>query len=108
MDEIKIKLSDTEKKICLKEINKKLTKILFVYEKSQEENSEYNYKIFVQALILYVSSSNILFNGELVNIIVNLFTILNNDFNKSELKKIVFECKNITKFILQQVGDVDG
>jgi hypothetical protein len=108
-DEIKLVLSKEEQRLCLKEINKKLTRIIYVYEKSQEQDSEYdNYKIFVSSVMLYVSSSNILFNGELINIIVNLVTILNNDFDKLQLKKIIFECKNITKFILTQVGDLNG
>lgn len=91
---LNLKLSIQEKLVCLKEINDRFKKILHVYEKSLEPDSKYNYKIYCSGLIIYVSSSNILFNGELVNLVVNLNAILTNKFDKAEIKRIVFESIN--------------
>ena len=82
-------LSPEEKQICLEEILKKLKKILYVYEQSLVDDN-YDYKIFVTGLLFYVYSSDKLFEGHLVNIIINLNSILTNDFNKPQLKKIFF------------------
>lgn len=95
-------LSKVEKEKCLKEIIKKIKRILFVYEQG-EKNTEYDYKIFITSLIFYVYSSDALFGGDLINIIVNLNTILINDFNKNQLKKIVFETLNIAEYLLKNV-----
>ena len=99
-DNYKIILSNEEKVQCLKEIIKKLKKILYVYEKSLDPETNYNYKIYCGGLLIYVSSSNYLFEGELINIIVNLNAILKNDFTKQNLKKIVFESINFAQYVL--------
>lgn len=96
----KIILSNEEKVQCLKEIIKRLKKILYVYEKSLDPETNYNYKIYCGGLLIYVSSSNYLFEGELINIIVNLNAILKNDFTKQNLKKIVFESINFAQYVL--------
>lgn len=96
----RINLSMDEKIKCLEEILGKLKKILYVYDKSQEPNSEYNYKIFCGGILIYVSSSNLLFNGELVNIVVNINAILTNNFDKPQLKRIVFESINQVEYML--------
>ena len=41
-----------------------------------------------------------LFDGELVSIIVNLNSILNNDFDKKQIKKLVLESVNYSEFLL--------
>ena len=71
MDEgiYKINLSKDEKIVCLQEIISKLKKILYVYEKSLEPNSNYKYKVYCGGIAIYISSSNILFNNELVDIL---------------------------------------
>ena len=99
-DNYKIILSNEEKVQCLKEIIKRLKKILYVYEKSLDPETNYNYKIYCGGLLIYVSSSNYLFEGELINIIVNLNAILKNDFTKQNLKKIVFESINFAQYVL--------
>ena len=96
----KLLLSQDEKIECLNEINKRIKKIIHVYEKSQEKNSGYDYKIFVKGILFYVSSSDFLFDGKLVNIIINLNSILLNDFDKRQLKTIVFEILNNIKYLL--------
>lgn len=95
----KIILSYDEKIKCLEEIISKLKKIIYVYEKSLDPNNNYNYKVFCGGIAIYVSSANILFNGELVNIIININAILTNDFSKTQLKKIVFETINFTEYL---------
>lgn len=95
----KIVLSEEEKIKCLEEILLRLKKIIHVYEKSQEPNSSYNYKVFCGGIAIYVSSANILFNGELVNIIININAILSNNFNKQQLKTIVFETINFVNYL---------
>ena len=96
----KIVISLSEKIVCLDSIISKLKKILYVYDQSQEPNSSYNYKVYCGGVALYVSSSNMLFDGELVSIIVNLNSILNNDFDKKQIKKLVLESVNYSEFLL--------
>ena len=101
-----VNLSLDEKIKCLEEILGKLKKILYVYEKTQEPESNYNYKIFCGGILIYISSSNILFNGELVGLVVNMNSILTNDFDKTQLKRVVFESINQAKHILKGYKDV--
>ena len=96
----RVNLSLDEKIKCLEEILGKLKKILYVYDRSQEPNSDYNYKIFCGGILIYVSSSNLLFNGELVSVVVNINAILTNNFDKPQLKRIVFESINQVEYML--------
>ena len=89
-----------EKVKCLEEILTKVKKILYVYDKTLEPNSKYDYKVYCGGV--YVSSSNLLFNGELVNIVINVNAILTNEFSKTQVKRIVFETKNFTEFLLSK------
>ena len=104
VDVSEIALSNNEKIICLKDIRKRIVKSLYVYDQNQIPNSNYNYKIYIHGLLLYVASSNSLFNGELVSLIVNLNSILSNDFEKKQFKKIILECKN---FIDYQITELE-
>lgn len=105
LDRFKINLSPHEKAVCLKEIIKKNKKILYVYEQTLIPNSNYNYKVYVGSLLLYVSSSNEFFNDGLINILINLSSIMNNDFDKSQIKKLVHENTNILEHLLTEVGE---
>ena len=96
-----VTLSIEEKIKCLEEIRIKFKKILYVYDKSQEADSNYNYKVYCGGILIYVSSSNVLFEGELVNLVVNLNSILTNDFDKANIKRIVFESKNQIDHLLK-------
>ena len=98
----KVVLSTNEKIVCLEEIVSKLKKVLYVYDKSQEPDSNYNYRVYCGGIIMYVSSSNILFNGELVSIVINLNSILNNQLDKGQIKKLVFESINYAEYLLRQ------
>lgn len=100
-DNIKLMLSLQEKIKCLEEIIKKIKKILYVYDKSQEADSNYDYKVYVTGVLFYVKSSDNLFSGDLVSIMVNLNSILINDFSKKQLKRIVLETKNIAEYCLR-------
>ena len=109
MYKVKLVLTPIERIKCLEEIIKKNKKILYVFEQSQLPNSGYNYKVYVGGLILYVSSSNELFDGDLVNILINLNSIVGNDFDKNQLKRIVHENTNIATFLLnKERGGVSG
>ena len=98
----KVTLSSNEKIVCLEEIISRLKKILCVYDKSQEPNSNYNYKVFCGGVALYVSSSNTLFDGELVNIVININSILTNRLDKGQIKKLVFESINFANYLLKK------
>lgn len=98
----KVVLSTNEKIVCLEEIIAKLKKVLYVYDKSQEPQSNYNYKVYCGGIIMYVSSSNVLFDGELVSIVINLNTILTNKLDKRQIKKIVFESINYAEYLLKK------
>lgn len=104
----KIVFTPEEKIRCLNEIIKKNRKVLFVYEKSLEPESNYNYKVYVHGLLLFMSASNELFNGDLVNLIVNLCSILQNDLEKSDIRKLVLENVNYATYLLKQVGEDNG
>ena len=97
-----VTLSLEEKVKCLEEILSKLKKILYVYDKSMLPDSKYNYKIYYVGVLIFVSSSNLLFNGEFVNIVININAILTNEFSKAQIKRIVFETKNFTEFLLSK------
>ena len=98
----KVTLSSNEKIVCLEEIISRLKKILYVYDKSQEPNSNYNYKVFCGGVALYVSSSNTLFDGELVNIVININSILTNRLDKGQIKRLVFESINFANYLLKK------
>ncbi len=101
----KVTLSSNEKIVCLEEIISRLKKILYVYDKSQEPNSNYNYKVFCGGVALYVSSSNTLFDGELVNIVININSILTSQLDKGQIKKLVFESTNFANYLLKKYQD---
>lgn len=94
--------SAEEKLFCLKEIDKRLKRILFVYEQSLI-NTSYDYKSYVYAVILYVASVKNLFGYELTNIIVNLNSLYTNNFQKSQIRKLVLESKHIIRE-MQKMG----
>ena len=98
-------LTPEERTRCLKEIIKKNKKILYVYEQSLLPNSTYDYKVYIHGLLLFISTSNSLFKGELVNLMINLCSILQNDFEKAEIKKLVFENNNFATYLLNKVGE---
>lgn len=98
----KVVLSINEKIICLEEIISKLKKVLYVYDKSQEPDSTYNYRVYCGGIMMYVSSSNILFDGELVSIIININAILTNQLDKGQIKKLIFESINYAEYLLKK------
>ena len=103
MDEnLKIILSQEENINNLKEIRKRITRSLYVYEQAQTPDSDYDYKAYVNSILLYTISSDGLMEGNLVSIIVNLNTILNNNFDKKEFKKIILECRNYINYLLEE------
>ena len=104
---LKVELTKEEKDICLKDIRRRIVRSIYVYEQSMMEDTGYNYKIYIHSLMLFVSSSNYLFNGELVSVIVYLNSILQNDFDKKQFKKIIFECKNYIDYLLGE-GESNG
>lgn len=104
---LKVELTKEEKDICLKDIRRRIVRSIYVYEQSMTEDTGYNYKIYIHSLMLFVSSSNYLFNGELVSLIVYLNSILQNEFDKKQFKKIIFECKNYIDYLLGE-GESNG
>ena len=105
MNEMELMLSIKEKKKCLEQILKKNKKILYVYEQSLIPDTGYDYKSYLKGLIRYVSSSNELFEGELINVLVNFYSIFQNDLEKEEIKRIVHENSNVLNFLLRKVGE---
>ena len=103
LDRFKVNLSPHEKEVCLKEIIKKNKKILYVYEQTFLPDSNYNYKVYVGSLLLYVSSSNDFFDDALINVLINLSSIMHNDLDKTQIKKIVHENTNLLEHLLTEV-----
>lgn len=102
--QLKLSLSEEEKNFCLKDINKKIIRCLYVYEQEEKGVKNYDYKTYLESVMLYIHSSNQLFDGVLMNIIVNLNILKENDFNKEKFKKIIFECKNYIDFLIKGGG----
>lgn len=102
-EKFKIELTNSEKITCLEEIKKRIVRSLYVYEKSQEYEL-YDYKEYIRNLIIFISSANDILEGSLVNIKVNLNSILQNNFEKRQFKTIIFECKNYIDYLLKD-GD---
>ena len=101
----KIVLSLDEKIKCLEELVVRLKKILYVYDRSLEPDPKYNYRIYCGGVAMYISSSNYLFNGELVSVVVNMTSILNNKLEKTQIKKLVFDSVNYVEFLLSSYKD---
>ena len=101
----KIVLSLDEKIKCIEELVVRLKKILYVYDRSLEPDSKYNYRIYCGGVAMYISSSNYLFNGELVSVVVNMTSILNNKLEKTQIKKLVFDSVNYVEFLLSSYKD---
>ena len=87
-NQLKINFSDKEKIFCLKDINKKIIRCLYVFEQQEKGIENYNYKNYLESIILYIHSSNELFDGILMNVIVNLNILIENDL--PDLYKIGF------------------
>lgn len=104
LEEFKVCLTSPEKIECLKEIKKRNKRILFVYEKSQED-SNYDYLAYVRNVIMFVSTSNELIDGKLATVKINLCNILSNDLSKEDIRKIVLENNNFLTYILKSVGE---
>lgn len=100
-NDFKLILTNQEKLVCLREILGRLKKVLYVYDKGLED-PKYNYKVFCGGILIYVSSSNTLFEGELVNLVINLNAIINNDFDKKQVKRIIFECINQAEYLIDK------
>lgn len=88
-----------EKKEVLKEILKRNQKLLYIYE-----NKNYDYKEYAVRLVNYTTSANIVFKGKLVNIKINLLSVYNNDYSHDEVKRIVFENKNMLEGYLNALN----
>ena len=101
----KIVLSLDEKIKCLEELVVRLKKILYVYDRSLEPDSKYNYRIYCGGVAMYNSSSNYLCNGELVSVVVNMTSILDNKLEKTKIKKLVFDSVNYVEFLLSSYKD---
>lgn len=99
----KVVLTDLERQVCLEEIQKRIVRIIYVYEKSQVDEN-FNYKRYVKNLLIFITSADKILEGELVTVKVNLNSILMNNFNKQQLKTVVFECKNHIDYLLED-GD---
>ena len=105
LEELKICLTSPERIECLKEIRKRNKRILFVYEKSLEKNSNYDYLAYVRNVVMFVSTANELIEGKLASVKVNLCNILNNNLAKDDIRKIVLENNNFLNYILKSVGE---
>jgi hypothetical protein len=105
--ELNVELTHDEREFVLKDIRKRIIRCLYVYEQMMLNKEGYNYKVYLNSLILFVLSSNYLFHGKLINIAVNLNILLQNELEKKQIKSILFECVNNIDFLLKE-GDSDG
>lgn len=94
--------SVNEKIKSLEQIRDKLQTSLYVYEKSQT-NKNYNYKDYIRQIILYVASSNNLFDFGLTDIIIELNSIIISDLNKKSYRKIILDNKRKVEDLIQDL-----
>lgn len=99
-EEFRVVLSGEGRITCLKSIEKRLIKSLYVYEQS-EIDCNYDYKAYVNSVLWFVCSANELLNGEVTSVVVHLNSIMKNDFDKKQFKKIILECKNLVDYLLK-------
>lgn len=99
--ELNVELTHEEKEFVLKDIRKRIIRTLYVYEQMMLDKEGYNYKVYLNGLILFVLSSNYLFHGKLISIAVNLNILLQNELEKKKIKSILFECVNNIDFLLK-------
>lgn len=97
-----VALTPEEKIRSMEDASKKIIRILHVYEKSLEDVN-YNYRAYVYAVIIFISSCNDLVDYDLTEVIVQLHSLLSNDFDKRQIRKIVLECRNIVESLLKNL-----
>lgn len=107
-DIFEIVLTTEEKLQCLEQILKKNNRILHVFTKALDPQSGYDYKVYVKGLVLYVSTSNNLFKGGLVSIVVNLCSILQNEFEYKDIKKIVYDNANYLSYFMNKIKEKES
>lgn len=105
--ELNVELTQEEKEFVLKDIRKRIIRALYVYEQMMLNKEGYNFKVYINSLVLFVLSSNYLFHGKLISIAVNLNILLQNKLEKKKIKSILFECVNNIDFLLKD-GDTNG
>lgn len=92
INRIKLIYTNEEKIIYLKNLIGKIYKILPIFE--NKNDNDLILIIYLNGLLLNISSANQMFNGILIDILVSLNEIIINDMDHKNLKKVVFECIN--------------
>lgn len=104
-NENKLILSSKAKKTYLSSLIGKMLKILHLIEEEKEKG--YSPEPFIIGQLFEMNSANILFDGELVSIIIKLNGIREN-YTKmpfTEIKKQIFEIKKIIQFLIKKIEE---
>lgn len=103
MGENKLILSDEAKKTYLTSLIGKMLKILHLVE--EEEKTGYSPEPFMIGQLFEINSANVLFEGDLVNIIIKLNGIRENykTMPFAQVKKQIFEIKRIIQTLLSKL-----
>lgn len=91
-----IKITDKDKIFWLDVSISKIFRILPLFEEKGLDIS----RVYICALIYEIASANdILFNGELIELIPKLNILMKEDLKHSEIRKLIFECTGFIKHI---------
>lgn len=106
MAENKLILSPQAKKTYLTSLIGKMLKILHLIE--EEKSNGYSPEPFIVGQLFEMNAANVLFDGELVNIIVKLSGVRNNyrEMSFDDIKKQIFEIKRIIQSMLNKISEV--
>lgn len=108
MDNIKIDIKKEQKILYLNNLINRIFKIIYLYE----ENENSIPSVYIERLILEINSSNNLFNGVLIDLIVkiNCINFLGEKTGetiekvfKNKMKSIVFESINLCKKNIEDI-----
>ena len=97
-----VKFNDKQRLTALKHIMSKITRILYVYERSLAD-ANYHYRSYVYSVIMYISSCNTILDDYLVDVIINLNNLLiNDDLSKKEIRKIVLDARKMIEVLIEK------
>lgn len=100
---VKIKFSKQEKLKCFIAIKKKIIKLLYLIE--QEQRGEIQIDQWFYGLVFELSSSNLLCDNELTEVLVKIHGLYDNskykEMTHDQIKRQIMESKGILDFLIE-------
>lgn len=99
-NEFSITISDKEKIIYLENLKGKIFKLLPLYE----QDNNIVPIVYLNGLLMNISSSNQMFDGLLIDLLVKLNEIRIIKLNHAQLRKIILESLDMVDILVKQLG----